>query len=316
MRNQVYTFCPATVANICCGFDALGFSLERPGDVIKLERTEAKGVHIKDIHGADLPFDIELNVAGKAAQSLLDRWGVSIGVELTLWKGISPGSGIGSSSASASGAAAAVAFLLERSILEPEVLEAALDGEEIASGSRHADNVAPALYGGWVLSSGVHPTTHIQLINQVQLDAVVLHPDLVIKTADARNALTDRVLLTDAVKQAANLGMLTAALQQGNVDLVQHTLVDFIAEPQRKKLIHEFGRIKKIALSASSIGGGISGSGPSTFWMCLPEHTQALAQELKALVQTFDITYTIYQGPISPVGARIIEENEVLQYIR
>ena len=316
MREEVYIFSPATVANVCVGFDSLGFALEQPGDVIRAKKTNQPGITIKANHGASLSIEPEMNVVGKVGLSFHKEMNPSWGIEFEVWKGYPPGSGIGSSAASASGAAAAVAALAGMEFEDPRVLNWALDGESLASSARHADNVAPALYGGWVLSR-MHPelSTH-KVPCDLDLEVVILHPHITVKTADSRRILPDEVSMKSAVQQAINFGSLILALQTKDMYLLEKALQDELIEPYRKELLIRFDETKSTALANGALGGGISGSGPSTFWIAPVGNSKHLAQELESLAKTFKIPYSIHRGPISPQGARILNDHEILQYIK
>lgn len=309
MKRFVRVFAPATVANVCCGFDVLGLALEAPGDHLTLETTEKRGVHILEITGADLPYEIEQNVAGKAAQRMLDACDAPFGINMTIHKGIKPGSGIGSSAASAAAAVEGVRALLGQNFTTNELLEWAMDGEFIASGARHADNVAPALFGGMVLIQGYNPLNMIELPIPEKLHVVVIHPQITIKTSDARNVLPKHIEMQAAIRQSANLGALVAALYRGDMDMLSNSLVDILAEPYRKTLIPGFESVRNAALEAGALGGGISGSGPSMFWICKNEMS---AREVQlAIDQSYksqNIPYNLHLGKIAREGARVDTE--------
>lgn len=306
MKRSVRVFAPATVANVCCGFDVLGLALEAPGDHLVLETTEKPGVKIIEINGADLPYEIKENVAGKAAQSMLDACGAPFGINMTIHKGIKPGSGIGSSAASAAAAVEGVRALLGENFTANELVEWAMDGEFIASGARHADNVAPALFGGIILMQGYNPLKMIELPVPENLHVVVIHPQITVKTSDARNVLPKQVEMQAAIQQSANLGGLVAALYRGDMDMLSATLVDVLAEPYRKTLIPGFDLVRNAAMEAGALGGGISGSGPSMFWICKNEMTARDVQiAIDQAYKSQNIPYNLHSGKIAREGARV-----------
>ncbi|NQX92823.1 MAG: homoserine kinase, partial [Flavobacteriales bacterium] len=259
--EESIAYAPATVANVCCGFDRLGFALESPGDVIAVRRLD-QGLKIKAIHGAELSFNANENVASVSAQSFLDRKGIESGLEIEIWKGYPVGSGIGSSSASAVAAAVATASLFGFDKYDPDVLQAALDGEEVASKSRHADNVGPCLLGGWVIANHQKSIQCQRIETTLDLRVVILHPHIEVKTSDSRRVLPKSVALDLAIKQAGHFGLMIHALHSGDVEVLGNSLKDEIIEPYRKELLLAFDKTKEVALSNGAFGGGISGSGP------------------------------------------------------
>ena len=215
MSKSIKVFSPATVSNVTCGFDVLGFALEKPGDIIVARENASKGAHINQIIGSqNIPIDPLENVATVAANALLKHLGSGAGIEFTLYKNIKPGSGIGSSASSATAAVFATNQLLGTPIKNSfDLLPFAMAGEQIASGAFHADNVAPALLGGFVIVRSNDPLDVIQLGTPPDLYAVVIHPDLQIKTAESRKLLPKQVPLKDVVTQTGNLAGLVAGPQ-------------------------------------------------------------------------------------------------------
>src|SRR5947207_15198929 len=231
--KTVTAFAPATVSNVACGFDVLGFPIDEPGDEVTA-RFAPSGVRIDDIIGDEgrLPRDAERNTAGVAAQALLTRLGEERGVVLTVRKGLPLSSGLGGSAASAAAAVVAVDALLDRRSPVDLLMMCAFEGERLGAGSAHADNIAPALYGGFVLVRVPNPPDIVRLPVPNGLTAVVVHPDLEIETAMARALLGDTVPLGDAVRQWANLGAFVDALHRSDFDLMARALEDTIAEPR------------------------------------------------------------------------------------
>src|SRR6266508_3437373 len=276
--DSVTAFAPAPVSNVACGFDVLGFALSAPGDEVNERiigqrdstRIPAPLVRIDDISGDDgrLPRDAARNTAGVAAQALLTALGERRGVELSIRKGLPLSSGLGGSAASAVAAVVAVDALFDaRSALET-LMACAFEGERVGAGSAHGDNIAPCLYGGFVLVRSATPPDIVRLPVPDGLVAVVVHPDLEIQTSRARALLGDSVRLVDAIQQWANLGAFVDALHRGDFALLARSLDDRIAEPRRAALVPGLAVIKQAAADAGALGCSLSGSGPSLFALC------------------------------------------------
>ena len=265
--SEITVRAPATVSNVVCGFDCLGFALEQPVDEVTVKKIDAPGVVIRHLDDFSLPEDPRRNVAGIALLAMLEAAGADVGIEATIHKHIRPGSGIGSSAASACGAVAAANKLLDGRFSSDELIGFAMEGEALASGARHADNAAPCLLGGFVLVRSVEPLDVVRLAVP-ELWAVVIHPHIEIRTADARSILPKMVSLSDAVRQWSNLGAFVSGLASGDYELITRSMEDVIIEPARSALIPGFDEVKSAALGAGALGGGISGSGPSMFFLC------------------------------------------------
>ncbi len=304
--DEVSVRSPATVSNVVCGFDCLGFALEEPFDEMTVRKIDACEVRIINRDDYGLPTDPAKNVAGVALQALIDAAQIDHGFEVEITKHIKPGSGIGSSSASSCGAVVAANRLLGDRFSKLELVDFAMAGEMLASGSRHADNAAPCIYGGFTLVRAADPLDIVE-INFPALFATVIHPQIEIKTAAARAILPKDVPLKDAVKNWSNLGALVAALSSGDYDLMGRSMVDLIVEPARKSLIPKFDDVKTACLDAGAIGGGISGSGPSMFML---SGTAETADEVKtamhAVYSQTGIDFNIYVSRIHPEGVRFV----------
>lgn len=266
----VRAFAPATVANVACGFDLCGFALETPGDEVAVRASSTPGVRLIEItgDGGSLPMDPERNTATVAARALLDAVGEGAprGLELRLHKGIASASGIGSSAASAAAAATATAHLLPEPPPPATLLRASMEGERIASGVAHADNVAPALTGGFVL---VRPGPRVTpLAAPEELICALIHPHTQVDTRSARAVLPERIAVEDAVVQAGNCAALVAGLLNADYELIASALYDRIAEPYRAALTPGFLAVKQAALHVGALGCSLSGSGPSIFALC------------------------------------------------
>ncbi len=303
--DKVRVHAPATVSNVVCGFDCLGFALESPFDTFELNKTAERTIRIINQDDFNLPTDPTKNVAGVALQAMMDAASVEFGVELVSNKTIKPGSGIGSSAASACGAVVALNALLDNRFSESNLVEFAMAGEQLASGTRHADNVAPCIFGGFVLVRSVDPIDIVRL-DYPQLWATVIHPQIEIKTAEARVLLPRNVPLKDAVRQWSNLGSFVAALAKGDYELMSRSMEDFIVEPVRSKLIPKFQEVKDACMKAGAIGGGISGSGPSMFMLSEANETAfAIEKAMSDVLSTTGIDFNIYISSVDPTGVRM-----------
>lgn len=306
--NEIKIFSPATVANVSCGFDVLGFCLDTIGDEMIIRKTVEKGVKITKIIGADLPFEAENNVAGVAALAILKAADANFGVEIEIYKNIKPGSGIGSSSASASGTVFAINELLGKPFNKQQLTAFGMKGEALASGAEHADNVAPGIFGGFTLVKEVHPLKVVQLPTPPELYATIIHPQIEIKTSDARAILPKEVKLKQAIKQWANVGSLVSALYENDYDLIADSLNDFIVEPHRSQLIPHYSAVKNAMLNNGALGCGISGSGPSIFSLCKGEEiANKVAQAIEELYQKTGIKFDIHVSKINAEGIKIIK---------
>src|SRR5262245_55777474 len=303
-------FAPATVSNVACGFDVLGFALHEPGDEVTARWSDA-GVRIDDIvnDAGRLPRAAAKNTAGVAAAAVLRAIGERRGVALTIRKGLPLLSGLGGSAASAVAAAVAVDALAGAKLPLDILLSCALEGERDGAGAAHADNIAPCLYGGFVLVRRPDPPDIVRLPVPSTLTAVVIHPDLEIETAKARALLGTSVPLRDAVRQWANLGAFVDALHRDDLALLARSLEDVIAEPRRAPLVPGFAAIKQAAAAAGALGCSPSGSGPSLFALC---DGRAAADRVAAAMTTAGATRLgrkaqVYVSPIAPQGARVTE---------
>jgi homoserine kinase len=302
-------FAPATVSNVACGFDVLGFALHEPGDEVTAAWSDG-GVRIAAIEndGGRLPRDAARNTAGVAAQALLRTVGESRGVALIIRKGLPLASGLGGSAASAVAAVVAVDALGGWKLPLDTLLACAFEGERDGAGSAHADNIAPSLYGGFVLVRRTSPADIVQLPVPSGLIAVVVHPDLEIETAKARALLGDSVPLADAIRQWANLGALVDALHRGDFALLSRSLEDAIAEPRRAPLVPGLAEIKQAAADAGALGCSLSGSGPSLFALCDGREIADRVASAMAVAVTSAIGRPpqTYVSPIARRGARVV----------
>lgn len=305
--NEIKIFCPATIANLNCGFDVLGLCLEGVGDEMIIRKVTKKGLCITKITGADLPLDVDKNVAGVAALALVNAIDPDCGFEIEIHKKIKAGSGIGSSSASAAGAVFGINELLDRPFTKPQLVNFAMKGEALASGCEHADNVAPCVLGGFTLVRGYNPLDVIKIQSPSELYAVVLHPQIELKTSDSRAVLPNTVPLKDAITQWGNLGGFIAGLYTNDYALIGRSLQDVIIEPYRQKLIPGFENIKNAAMDAGALGAGISGAGPSIFALCKgQDKAEKVAYAMSNSYLDIGIPFDMHVSKINDEGVKII----------
>lgn len=297
---------PGTVANLVCGFDILGLALSEPYDVMELALLDEPKVIIHNRDNYNLPAEPEKNVAGVVLLSVMERMGNKSGFELTIEKHIRPGSGIGSSAASAAGAAVAANHLLGNIFNNNDLVQFAMNGEKLASGVKHADNIAPCILGGVSLIRSIHPLDIVS-IPSPDLFVTVVHPQIEVRTSDARQILKQQVLLKDAIRQWGNIAGLVTGFVKNDLDLIGRSLEDVIIEPVRSILIPGFDEVKMKCKEAGALGGGISGSGPSVFMLSKDEVTAKNVEAVMKEVYTrIGIDYITYVTTINKKGAEII----------
>lgn len=304
--KEITIHSPATVANLVCGFDVLGLCLEEPYDIMNLSLLDKRQVIIKTTGDYPLPADPALNTAGAPLLEMISALDMDAGFEVTITKQIKPGSGIGSSAASAAGAVVGANELLGNVFSKEDLVRFAMFGEKVASGVKHADNIAPCIYGGITLIRSIFPLDIIQ-IPTPSLFVTVVHPQIEIRTSDAREILRKEVLLKDAIRQWGNIAGLVAGLMKNDYDLIGRSLEDVIIEPIRSILIPGFHEIKKQCKEAGAIGGGISGSGPSVFMLSSNEDT-AISVELvmRSIYDRIGLHYHTYVTTINKTGVKCI----------
>lgn len=303
--NAIKIYAPGTVANMVCGFDVLGFALHEPADEMWIQLTHTPGVHIHPDPQYHLPTEPEKNVAGAALLALLDAAPQGTGFDLKITKHIKPGSGVGSSAASAAGAVAGANALLGNIFSNEDLVQFAMFGEKVASGVKHADNIAPCIYGGVTLIRSIHPLDIIPLPSP-DLHVTVVHPQIEVRTADARAILKKQLLLKDAIKQWGNVAGLVAGLTLKDYDLIGRSLEDYLIEPVRSILIPGFDDIKQRSKAVGALGGGISGSGPSIFMLSKTADTaNAVAAEMSAVYEALGVDYHTYVTNVNTQGIRL-----------
>ena len=306
--NEIKLFCTATIANVSCGFDVLGLALDNVGDEMIVRKVAKKGVTITKIIGQDLPLETHNNVAGVAALAMLAKVDCDFGFEIEIYKNIKPGSGIGSSAASSAGAVFGINELLGRPFSNHDLIEFAMQGERLASGVAHADNVAPALLGGFTLVRSTDPLDVIKIHTPAELYATVIHPQIEVKTSDAREILRGSVALKTAIKQWGNVGGLISGLYTEDYDLIGRSLEDHIVEPIRSILIPAFDAVKEKSIEAGALGAGISGSGPSIFALSKGlENATKVGVAMKSVYEKVGIDYDIHISKINTEGIKIIK---------
>jgi len=308
MRAGVKVFAPASVANVACGYDILGFALNKPGDEIIARFSETPGLRITKITGGKLPYEVEKNTAGFAALKLLEYLGeTNRGIELEIHKKMPFGSGLGSSAASAAAGVMAINELLRRPLEKRELLPFAVLGEQIADGAYHADNVAPSLLGGFVLIRDNTTLDVHRLPDFKGLHVAVLYPHIEVLTKDSRAILKDQVSLKQLVQQTGSVGGLVAGMYSGNLGLIKRSLNDAVIEPQRAQLIPGFYDAQEAALNAGALGCSISGAGPSIFALCA---NSLIAEEAGVALQKVfhdqQIESELFLSPINQEGAILL----------
>jgi homoserine kinase len=311
MNRRIRVFAPATVANLGPGFDVLGLALSQPGDELEAELCDRPGVEIVDVtgDGGVLSHDPDKNVVGRAARDVLRRAGAPNGVRLWLHKQMPLASGLGSSGASSAAGAVAANELLGRPLSELDVVSCAMEGERAASGTPHADNVAPSVMGGIVLVRSYEPFECIALPLPGQLCISVVHPHCEVSTAEARRLVKGRTYSLDQiVPNLGNIAALVAALGRGDLELLGRSIEDRLVEPLRAQLIPGFDAVKKAALAAGGLGCSIAGSGPSVFAFA---DSVSAAQRIGGAMQagfrsSVGLDSDLFAGKVSSSGARVI----------
>jgi len=309
-HQEVRVFAPATVANVACGFDVLGFAINAPGDEVVARQSEKPGLRITKITGDDgkLPKIPEKNTAGVAALDLLRHLGMSDrGIELEIHKKMPFGSGLGSSAASAVAGVYAVNKLIGEPLAKQQLLPFAMQGEASADGAWHADNVGPCLLGGIVFVRSNQELDIAQLPVPENLWAAVVHPDIEILTKVAREILPTNIPMVNATQQIGNLGGLICGLIQEDYAMIGRSIHDVIAEPRRQKLIPEFYNAKRAAMSNGALGFSISGAGPSVFALCEGEQiAQRVGKAISEVFSKINLENQCYVSPVNKKGVHVI----------
>jgi len=306
MNKTVKVLSPGTVANLVCGFDVLGLCLHQPCDMMEVKLLDEKKIVIQSADGYPLPLDPAQNTAGAPLIEMINELDQQVGFEVIIHKKIKPGSGIGSSAASAAGSVVAANHLLGNIFSKQDLVRFAMFGEKVASGVKHADNVAPCIYGGVTLIRSIYPLD-IVTIPSPDLFVTVVHPQIEVRTSDARQILRKEVLLKDAIKQWGNIAGLVAGFIKNDLELIGRSLEDVIIEPVRSILIPGFDDVKNKCKEAGALGGGISGSGPSIFMLSKTEATAKVVENvMKEIYNNIGLPYHTYVTTINKEGVKII----------
>ncbi len=307
--DSIRVFAPATVANVTCGFDVLGFAVNNPGDEIVLRKTNTDKIVIKAIHGdgGRLTLDPNFNTVSIPVIKYLEKYGIKQGLEIELFKHMPLGSGLGSSAASSVAGVFAVDKLLGLNKTVEEMLPFAMEGELIACGAAHADNVAPCLYGGFVLVRSYNPLEIVRINTPESMYCSLVHPHVEVQTKDARNALPREIPLGTAVTQWGNVAGLVVGLMKSDFGLIGRSMQDVVAEPARAGLIPGFYNVKESALNAGAIGAGISGSGPSIFALSDSlDKANKIAEAMAAAFTKIGIGSETYVSEVNHQGPLVI----------
>ncbi len=308
--KSVKAFAPATVANVSCGFDILGFAIDAMGDTVELIQKAEPGLTVVSIEGDQgrLPMAAEKNTCAVAIQAMLDEMGINPGIDIYLQKGLPLGSGMGSSAASAVAALVAANELLGNPFAKKDLLPFAIAAEKVACGAGHADNVAPSLLGGFVLIRDYHPLDVIKLHVPDELYCTLLHPHFELNTADSRSVLRDQVPMKVSTIQSGNVAGFIAGLYQDDYELISRSLKDVIAEPYRAVLIPGFYEIREALKDAGALGMGISGSGPTLFALSKgAANSTKIAAAAQEVYQAIGLEADTYFSKINTRGAYVIQ---------
>jgi homoserine kinase len=297
---------PGTIANLVCGFDILGLAVKEPYDFMEFRLIDEPGIVIKNKDNFNLPTEPEKNVAGVVLLAALEKANSNKGIEVIIEKHIKPGSGLGSSAASAAGAAVGANLLFGNIFSQHDVIQLAMIGEKLASGVKHADNITPCILGGVTLIRSIHPLDIVS-IPSPELHVTVVHPQIEVRTSDARQILKQQVYLKDAIKQWGNIAGLVAGFVGNDIELIGRSLEDVIIEPVRSILIPGFDEVKKKCKDAGALGGGISGSGPSIFMLSKDETTaHNVATIMHEVYENIGIENYVYVTTINKNGIEVI----------
>lgn len=308
--QSIRVFAPATVANVVCGFDVLGFAVNEPGDEVIMRITGKPGITISKITGDDgrLPLDPAKNTGSVSVQHYLKSVGrTDIGLDIELHKKMPIGSGLGSSSASTVAGLFAIKTLLGDHADPAKLLPFAMKGEEMACGHGHADNVAPALLGGFVLIRSYDPLEVVRLPHPAGLYCAIVFPDVDVPTREAREIIRNKILMKDAVTQWGNIAGLVSGLFMQDIDLMGRSMKDILVEPVRSMLIPDFYRMREMAMELGAVSFGISGSGPSVFAFTKDEETaKRITQKLQRHLTSLKIGSNTYVSTINNQGPKVL----------
>ncbi len=309
--DEIKIFAPATVANVACGYDVMGFAMKDIGDTMNIRKIASKKWVIENGRGCEgLPIKPTENVIGVAVEAMMQAYDKPIdhGFHFYTTKNIMPGSGLGSSASSASAAVFGVNQLLGKPFSRKELIRFAMEGERAASGAAHADNVAPCLLGGFTLIRSYDPLDVIELQYPDMLYASVVHPQIEIKTSDSKKILKKDVPLQDAITQWGNVGGLVSGLAKPDYELIGRSLQDVIAEPARSMLIPYFKKAKEVAMQEGALGSSISGSGPSIFALSFSRKiAESIAIAFNNVYASNGILANVYISQVNSKGTQVLE---------
>ncbi|MFT5642275.1 MAG: homoserine kinase [Cyclobacteriaceae bacterium] len=307
MPESIKIFAPASVANVGCGYDTIGFAITGLGDEITVTKRDDEKLIVKEIIGADLPLEADQNVCTIGIQAMLNHLHSKQGFDITIKKLFKPGSGLGSSASSAAGGVFAVNELLGNPLSKEALLEFALEGEAFASKCYHADNVGPSLLGGFQVIRSYDPLDTFKVPVPEALQVLIIFPDVVIKTAESK-ALIPKVLdIKTARDQWSNVAGLIHALHTADYELLKQSIVDYVAEPVRSGMIPGYDEVKKIVFDHSAVGFNISGSGPSMFALFNDDHKIAAAEkDIKKLYQSKKLNLILHRAKLNNEGCQVI----------
>lgn len=307
-RDLAIAFAPASVGNVAVGFDVLGHSVQTIGDRVQAKRVRERGVRIVAINGVveNLPLETERNTAGMAVLGMSRELGLDFGIELTIEKGIPLGSGLGGSAASAVAAVVAAGGLLSEPLTQVQLLKFAMQGEAVASGSVHVDNIAPSLYGGLVLTVGIDDPNVKQIPVPADVRCVLVHPHMMLSTREARQILKRTVDLSDVIWQSAHLAGFLTGCFSGDLKLIRASLEDVIIEPQRQVLIPGFKAVKEGAMQGNALGCSISGAGPTVFAWCESRDAEKIRDAMVSGFLAHGLKSDAWISTLDPNGARLI----------
>ncbi len=309
LMDSIKVFAPATVANVACGFDIFGFAVDAPGDEVIISKRDDSKIVITKISGEDgkLTLDPQKNAVTVPVITYLKKLGLAQGFNVELHKKMPLGSGLGSSSASSVAGVFAVNELLGRPVPVKDLLPYAMEGERIACGAAHADNVAPALMGGFVVIRSYNPLDFFNVPTPQELFVTIVHPDIEVNTKDARYILRNEVSMKNTIAQMGNVAGMIAGLMQSDYDLIARSMVDFIIEPVRSILIPEFWEVKNAALEAGALGCSISGAGPSVFAFSRGQETaEKVSMAMKTAFEKASIHCNAYVSGVNTQGPKVL----------
>ena len=307
-RASATASAPASVGNVAVGFDILGHTVAAIGDRVRVIRRPERGVVVRSIRGVveNLPLAAEKNTAGMAVIALADDLGLAHGFEIEIEKGIPLGSGLGGSAASAVAGVVAAAALVDRPLDRTQLLKYAMQGEKVASGAVHVDNIAPSLFGGLVLTVGIDNPFVKQIPVPETVRCVLVHPHMVLPTREARAILSKTVTMSDSIWQQANLAGFLAGCFTSDLALIRESLLDVVIEPQRQVLIPGFAAVKKAALDQGALGGSISGAGPTVFAWAEQKDAEQVRAAMVAAFQAHGLESDSWVSTIDREGARVV----------